>query len=102
MKKEKPNAQHALSATLSGLPLSAIRYGQVQKNKKTKKIDVEMPTTVQQLFDNFNIKDIQQVKWGTNFNEKNQGIYIVSTSRNPQKDIEICDLPNFEDEQIIL
>ncbi len=61
-----------------------------------------MPTTVQQLFDNFNIKDIQQVKWGTNFNEKSQGIYIVSTSRNPKENIEICDLPKFEDEQIIL
>lgn len=59
-----------------------------------------MPTTVQQLFNYFDIKNFQQVKWGRTFNEKNQGVYIVSTSENPKENFGICDLPNFEDEQI--
>ena len=59
-------------------------------------------TTVRHLFNKFDILDFHQVKWGTIFNEKRQGVYVVSTSNNPDKHLGITDSPNFEDQQIKL
>jgi hypothetical protein len=59
-------------------------------------------TTVRQLFNEFDILDFQQVKWGTLFHEKKQGVYVVSTSNNPDKHLGISDRPNFDDQQINL
>ena len=59
-------------------------------------------TTVRQLFNKFDISDFNQVKWGTIFNEKKQGVYVVSTSNNPDKHLGITDRPNFDDQQIKL
>ncbi len=59
-------------------------------------------TTVKQLFNKFDISGFNQVSWGMGFNEKSQGVYIVSTSNNPDKHFGITDRPNFDDEQIKL
>ena len=59
-------------------------------------------TTVRQLFDKFDLIDFKQVKWGTKFNETKQGVYVVSTSSNPDKHLGITDRPNFDDEQVRL
>lgn len=62
-----------------------------------------MPTTtVRKLFNKFDILDFQQVKWGTKFYEKKQGVYVVSTSNNPDKHLGLSDRPNFDDQQINL
>jgi hypothetical protein len=61
-----------------------------------------MPTSVRQLFNKFGIIDFQQVRWGTIFSEKRQGIYVVSTSNNPDKYLGITDQPNFDNQQINL
>ena len=61
-----------------------------------------MPTTVQQLFNKFDILDFKKVKWGTTFNENRQGVYVVSTSSNPNEHLGISDNTNFDEEQIIL
>lgn len=59
-------------------------------------------TTVRQLFNNSGILDFDQVKWGTTFCEKEQGVYVVSTSNEPDKHLGITDKPNFDDQQIEL
>ena len=59
-------------------------------------------TTVRQLFNKFDISDFHQVNWGTAFNEKKQGVYVVSTSNNPDKHLGITDRPNFDNQQIKL
>jgi hypothetical protein len=59
-------------------------------------------TTVRQLFNKFDILDFHQVKWGTLFNERQQGVYVASTSNNPDKHLGITDRPNFDDQQIKL
>ena len=61
-----------------------------------------MATTVRQLFNHFNILEFGKVKWGTTFNEKKQGVYVVSTSSDPDKHLGITDSPNFDDLQIKL
>lgn len=61
-----------------------------------------MPTTVQQLFNKFNILNFHEVKWETIFNEKRQGVYVVSTSSNPYEHLGISDKPNFDEQQITL
>jgi hypothetical protein len=59
-----------------------------------------MATTVQELFYKFDILDFKQVKWGTVFNEKKQGVYIVSTSNDPNRHLGIKKQPEFDDKQI--
>ena len=59
-------------------------------------------TTVRQLFNKFDISDFHQVNWGTTFNEKKQGVYVISTSNNPDKHLGITNRPNFDDQQIKL
>jgi hypothetical protein len=61
-----------------------------------------MTTTVGQLFRKFDLLDLKQVKWGTNFKEKDQGIYVVSTSNKPDQHLGITDRPIFDDQQIEL
>jgi len=61
-----------------------------------------MPTTVQQLFNKFDILDFKKVKRGRTFNENRQGVYVVSTSSNPNKHLGISDNTNFDEVQIIL
>lgn len=61
-----------------------------------------MPTTVTQLFRNFDISDIQQIKWGTTFNETKQGVYVISLSSNPDKHLDISNVPLFSKTQIAL
>lgn len=39
-----------------------------------------MPTTLEQLETKFNLRFKTSFKWGTNFDEKDTGIYIISTS----------------------
>lgn len=59
-------------------------------------------TTVRQLFNKFDIQDFQKVNWGTTFSERKQGIYVVSTSNNPDKHLGITDRPTFDETQIKL
>jgi hypothetical protein len=59
-------------------------------------------TTVKQLFNKLDILDFKQVNWGTTFEEKNQGVYVVSSSNNPDKHLGISDNPLFDDKQIEL
>jgi len=59
-------------------------------------------TTVRQLFNQVDILDFDQVKWGTTFHENKQGVYVVSTSSNPDKHLGITGRPNFDDQQIKL
>ena len=59
-------------------------------------------TTVRQLFNHSNILEFGKVKWETTFYEKRQGVYIVSTSSDPDKHFGITDSPNFDDQQIKL
>ena len=62
-----------------------------------------MPTTtVRQLFNKVDLFEFQKVNWGTIFQEKNQGVYVVSTSHNPDKHLGISDRPNFDDIKINL
>lgn len=61
-----------------------------------------MPTTIRQLFNQFDIFDFEQVKWGATFYENKEGVYVVSTSNNPDKNLGISDKPNFDDQQIKL
>ncbi len=61
-----------------------------------------MTTTVRQLFNDFNIMDLHQVKWGTTFYNNEQGVYVVSTSNNPDKHLGTIDHPNFDEQQIKL
>ena len=61
-----------------------------------------MATTVRQLFNNVDILDFNQVKWGTLFKENKEGVYVVATSENPDKHLGISDLPNFDDQLINL
>jgi hypothetical protein len=63
---------------------------------------IEMATTVQQLFDKFEIQKINKISWGTAFSENEQGIYIVSTSTNPDKHLSLTNQPEFDDGQIKL
>lgn len=39
-----------------------------------------MTTTIQRLFNHFNLKEYHRICWATRFAERRQGIYIVSTS----------------------
>ncbi len=61
-----------------------------------------MPTSIQQLETNFNLKYLKTIKWGTSFIENNNGIYIISTSKNkdflPENDSPI----SFNEKQINL
>ncbi len=41
-----------------------------------------MPTTIQQLESTFHLKYLKSIKWGTSFIESNNGIYIISKSKN--------------------
>lgn len=59
-----------------------------------------MPTTVQELFNEFNIINFHKVKWGTLFSENKQGVYIVSTSNSPNEHLGISDKPIFNEQQI--
>lgn len=61
-----------------------------------------MTTTVGQLFRKFDMVEVKQLKWGTMFNEKQQGVYVVSTSDDPEKHLGITDHPIFDDRQINL
>jgi len=59
-----------------------------------------MPTTVRQLFNQFDIVNFNQVKWNTPFKETKAGVYIVSTSDNSDKHFGISNQPIFDDQQI--
>lgn len=60
-----------------------------------------MPTTtVRMLFNRFNIYDLKQVKWGMFFKELNEGVYVVSSSYNPDVHFGISDTPVFDDRKI--
>jgi hypothetical protein len=61
-----------------------------------------MATTVKQIFNKFGIHEFKKVKWGTTFNELKQGIYIVSTSDNPNLHLGICQTPQVNQNQINL
>ncbi len=61
-----------------------------------------MPTTVQELFRKFDILDFQKVQWEANFKENKQGVYVVSTSSDPNKHLGISENPNFDEQQIQL
>lgn len=54
-----------------------------------------MPTTVQQIFKQFNIPHFARVQWGQRFIDNNQGIYIVSTSNQEDQNLGITPTPNF-------
>ncbi len=57
-------------------------------------------TTVRKLFNKFDIFDIKQVKWGASFDEHNQGVYVISSSNNPDKHLGISAKPKFDDNKI--
>lgn len=61
-----------------------------------------MPTTVKRLFIELSINNIHQVKWGTSFNERGEGIYIVSTSKDPSNHLVLSPSPAFDENQISL
>ncbi|MEI7962058.1 MAG: hypothetical protein WCI04_07015 [archaeon] len=61
-----------------------------------------MTTTVKKLFNKFGIAEFYQVQWNTTFNETEQGVYIVSTSNDADKNLGITDKPTFDDQQIEL
>jgi hypothetical protein len=52
-------------------------------------------TTVRQLFNKVDIPDFKQVKWGDNFHEPKQRVYVVSSSENPDKHLGVSAAPNF-------
>ena len=58
-----------------------------------------MGTTVQQLFYNVGIAEFDSVKWETPINIFGQGVYLISTSSNPNKNKKV-DYPVFDTEKI--
>lgn len=56
-----------------------------------------MPTTIQELFEKFNLTNYNKVALGTKFAEKEEGIYIVSTSADIQYKPETLSRPLFDD-----
>ena len=59
-----------------------------------------MGTTVSELFHHIDIYNFKKVKWGTKFNEKGQGVYVISTSNNPEEQLGLTKTPIFDDSQI--
>lgn len=56
-----------------------------------------MLTTIQGLFEKFNLIKYEKIAWGTKFVEKGEGIYIVSTSADIQNKPETLSQPLFDD-----
>ena len=61
-----------------------------------------MPTTVSRIFAEFEIQIIDKIRWGKPFNDRNQGIYIVSSSTDPDKHLGISNNIIFDNDQINL
>lgn len=59
-----------------------------------------MPTTVKDLFEQHQIKNLKQIQWGTKFSDNETGIYIISTSNQPDQHLCLTDEPIFDDNQI--
>lgn len=59
-----------------------------------------MPTTVSQLFLEQKISDFKQVPWDTLINDSGQGVYVISTSEDPDKHLGLTSEPLFDDVQI--
>lgn len=56
-----------------------------------------MPTTVHQLFEQFNIDHFSRVQWGRRFVDNSKGIYIVSTSNQADQNLGTTPSPQFND-----
>ena len=59
-----------------------------------------MTTLVKELFTECKISEINRVSWGTVVNNKNEGIYIISTSSEPDKNYGISNTPDYNDHEI--
>lgn len=55
-----------------------------------------MSTTVYQLFGEFSIEN-QCVKWGMPIQDEDEGIYVVSTSKDPYRNLGLTTFPNIDD-----
>jgi hypothetical protein len=60
-----------------------------------------MPTTVHQLFSQFNIKVIEGVQWANKINQKGFAIYIVSTSDDPNQNNGISPVPAVDNNAVL-
>lgn len=56
-----------------------------------------MPTTVQNLFREFNISTFVKIPWARKFKDDEQGVYIISTSDNENYNLGITPAPTFSD-----
>src|SRR5438270_8970247 len=56
-----------------------------------------MPTIIKGLLDHFKISEFGKIRWGEMFNDDNEGVYIVSTSHEEDKNQGIRKLPVFND-----
>ena len=61
-----------------------------------------MPTTVIEIFEKQNISEFRKIKWGTQFFDNNEGIYVVSMSNKPDKNLGLTEEPLFDDNQLNL
>jgi hypothetical protein len=59
-----------------------------------------MGTTIKQLFTEFELDSFNYIKWGNHFTKNEQGVYVVSTSSDPNENLGISDSPLFDDIQI--
>lgn len=56
-----------------------------------------MPTTVQNLFSEFGISTFIPIPWARRFEDKEQGVYIVSTSNNENSHFGVSPVPTFNE-----
>jgi hypothetical protein len=61
-----------------------------------------MPTTVKELFDKFQVQELNMIHWGTEISEPRQGIYIVSMSISPENNLVTMPEPSFNEDAIQL
>jgi hypothetical protein len=61
-----------------------------------------MPTTICEILNAHNIEIANCVPWGTSIHDNNEGVYLVSTSGEPRKNLGITEEPLFDDFQIEL
>lgn len=59
-----------------------------------------MPISVKSIFENSAMNSFQKVSWGSSIEDKNEGVYIVSTSPDPEKNLGTSVNPNFKEEVI--
>ena len=63
-------------------------------------VSIYPPTLIIDIFKNFGINIIQRIHWGTIVNDKNEGVYVVSSSPLSHKNWGSSFKPKFDENEI--